>query len=204
MIGRLVEQQQVGFLKEKLCQRDAHLPAAGKFFRATPPIGLRKSKATEHAAHLGFERVTVPGAELAVETLVALRHAIVFLACGIELGHLLRERFHLALHVQQVSENRHALGKYAAARKRQPVLRQIARRDALGRINFAVIKRLQAGEDFEKRRLARAVRAHDSHTVVRRDQPVKLLKKQLGAKTLPCGRQLDHWRCVLTIPSLSG
>ena len=38
VVGRLVEQQHVGLLQEKLRERDAHLPAAGKFFGAAGPV----------------------------------------------------------------------------------------------------------------------------------------------------------------------
>jgi hypothetical protein len=44
MVGGLVEQEQIRFLQQQLGQGNAHLPAAGKFFRATLPIFLAKSQ----------------------------------------------------------------------------------------------------------------------------------------------------------------
>ena len=38
MVGGLVEQQQVGLLQQQLGERDAHLPAAGKFVGLARPV----------------------------------------------------------------------------------------------------------------------------------------------------------------------
>ena len=45
MVGGLVQQQQVGLLQQQLDQRDAHLPAAGKFFGLPGPVFLAKAQA---------------------------------------------------------------------------------------------------------------------------------------------------------------
>ena len=38
MVGGLIEQQQIRLLQQQLGQRDAHLPAAGKFFGLAMPV----------------------------------------------------------------------------------------------------------------------------------------------------------------------
>ena len=92
--------------------------------------------------------------------------------------------FHLLLHGQQVAEHRHAFGQHRASGKRQAVLREVTRGDPLGKGDFAVIERLEARQHLEQRGLARAVRAHQAHAVARRDEPIEIFKKRLGAESL--------------------
>ena len=61
MVGRLVEQQQVGLCQQQLGQRDAHLPAAGEFFGLARPVCLAEAEAGEHGADLRVECVAVEG-----------------------------------------------------------------------------------------------------------------------------------------------
>ena len=66
MVGRLVEQQKVRLLQQEFSQRDAHLPAAGKFFRTSLPVMLAEAEAHQHCADLRLDGVTIAGAELVV------------------------------------------------------------------------------------------------------------------------------------------
>ena len=59
VVGRLVEQQQVGLGQQQLGQRDAHLPAAAELIGLPRPILFAEAEAGEHAAHLRVERVAV-------------------------------------------------------------------------------------------------------------------------------------------------
>ena len=62
MVGRLVEQQQVRLLQQQLGQRDAHLPAAGKFFGLPRPVFLAETQPCKHRADLGLDGVAVVSA----------------------------------------------------------------------------------------------------------------------------------------------
>ncbi len=64
VIGGLVEQQQIGFFEQQFGQRDAHLPAAGKLFRAPLPVVAREAKPDEHRAHLRLDRIAVARARI--------------------------------------------------------------------------------------------------------------------------------------------
>ena len=44
VVGRLVEQQQIGLFEQQLGERDAHLPAAGELFHAALPVFARGSR----------------------------------------------------------------------------------------------------------------------------------------------------------------
>ena len=47
MVGGLVQQQQVGLLQQQFDQRDAHLPAAGKFFGLPGPVFFSETQAPQ-------------------------------------------------------------------------------------------------------------------------------------------------------------
>ena len=64
VIGGLVQQQQVRFFEQQLGQRDAHLPAAGKFLGALVPLLVREPEPGEHGAHLRFDGVAVARYEI--------------------------------------------------------------------------------------------------------------------------------------------
>ena len=192
MIGGLVEQQQVGFFEQQLGQRDAHLPAAGKFLGALVPLLVRKAEAGQHGSHLRFDGVAVARAEFAIQLMEAVGHLRILRARGIQLAHLVRELFHLHFHLLQRSENRHAFGEDAAAGEREAVLRQVAGADAARDAELAVVERLHAGQHFEQRGFAAAVRAHQAGAVLGRDHPVEIFKQQLGAEALAGAGKLDH------------
>ena len=143
VIGRLVEQQQVRLFEQQLGQRDAHLPAARKFFGAPVPFRVRKPKPREHRSNLRLDGISIARAKFAIQLMKTIGHLRVFRARGIELRHLVRQVFHLLLHFAQRSEHRHALGENAAAGKREPVLRQVAGADAARDAEAAVFERFE-------------------------------------------------------------
>ena len=61
MVGRLVEQQQVGLLQQQFGQGEAHLPAAGEFFGLAVPVLLYKSQPGKNGADLGLDGIAVAG-----------------------------------------------------------------------------------------------------------------------------------------------
>ena len=77
VIGGLVEQQQVGLFQQQLSQGDAHLPAAGEFFRAAMPIGGGKSQTAQHHSRLRFKRISVAVLELGVNGVEAVGDLLV-------------------------------------------------------------------------------------------------------------------------------
>ncbi len=192
MIGRLVEQQQVGFFEQQLGQRDAHLPAAGEFFGALGPIALGKAEAGEHHAHLRLDGEAVARAEFAFRLVEAVGHLRVFGAGGVELGQLVRERFLFLFERQDAGEDGHAFGENGAAGKREPFLRQVADAGALHGDDRAGVQAVHAGQDFEQRGFAGAVGAHDAGALVGRNQPVEVFEECFGAEAFGGPGELDH------------
>src|SRR5471032_868067 len=104
----------------------------------------------------------------------------------------MRQLFLLTLHLVDLLENRKALGEDRAAGKREAVLRQVAALDSTLLREGAVVERVDAGKDFEQRGLAGAVGAYQADAIMRRDQPVKFLEEDLGAKALAGCGELNH------------
>ena len=67
MVGRLVQQQQVGIEKQQLGQFRTHQPAAAEFGDRTCQIAVSEAEATEHYLRLVFEVVAASGLELMLE-----------------------------------------------------------------------------------------------------------------------------------------
>ena len=72
VVGGLVEQQQIGLVKQQLGEGDAHLPAAGKLLGGAVHILARKAEAVKHGAGLRFQRVAVARVELGLQAVVAV------------------------------------------------------------------------------------------------------------------------------------
>src|ERR1051325_2379339 len=67
MVGRLIEQQEIGLFEKQFRKRDPHLPAAGEFFGPATPVIAREPKSGEHRTYLGFDGITVTSAEIILD-----------------------------------------------------------------------------------------------------------------------------------------
>ena len=74
MVGGLIEQQEIRSLQQQLRQRNAHLPAAGKFFRIPLPIITMEAKPCKDLSHFHFEGVAVASRKLVLQPLVTICH----------------------------------------------------------------------------------------------------------------------------------
>ncbi len=184
VVGGFVEQEEIGPFKEQFAERNPHLPAAGELFGGPPPIVFLKPEAIEHHAHLRLDVVAIAGGELILEAVEPFGDGVVLRARRIEFGHRNRERLHLLLHGLHVVEHTHAFGKHAAAAQGQTVLRQVPDGHALGELDGAVVEGFHAAEDLQQRRFAGAVPADEAGTLLRRDQPGDIFKKQFRTEAL--------------------
>ncbi len=192
MIGRLVEQQQIGLLQQEFRESDAHLPAAGKFFGRSRPVVAVEAKSGEDLTNLRFERVAVAGDEFVFELLITVGDVGVFGARVVEFRHASGERLHFFLDGVEFGKHRHALGKNGTAGHREAVLRKVSRGNALGARDGAVVERLAAGKNLHDGGFASTVRSDQTDARFRRDQPVGVLEQKLVAVALPGAGKLDH------------
>ena len=72
MVGRLIEQQEVGALQQEFAKSDTHLPSATELFGAARPIFARKAESGENGAYLRIKRVAVMGAVQVFDVVVAV------------------------------------------------------------------------------------------------------------------------------------
>ncbi len=195
VIGRFVEQQQVGLFEQQLGQRDAHLPAAGEFLGAALPVAFAEAEAAEDSTHLGFDGVAVARAELAFGAMKAVRHGGVFGAGRIEVAHPRGQLLLLFLERPQFVEHRHAFGEYGAAGERESFLGQITDGDAALHGDVAGIEALDPGQHLEQGRFSGAVSAHEAGAFLGRHQPIGAFKKDFGPVAFPGPAELNHGSC---------
>ena len=171
MVGRLVEQQDVGLGEQQLAQRHAALLAAGQ--RLDRGIARRAAERVHGLLHL---RVEVPQ-PLGVDLVLERRHLVGGLVgivdgelvVAVELRLLLGHAFHdVAGHVLGLVEAR--------------LLRQIADADAVGGPGLAHELGLLARHDAEQRRLAGAVQAHHADLGAGQEGERDVLQHLLAAR----------------------
>src|SRR6185312_11001451 len=192
MVCRLVEQQQIGLFQQQPGQGNAHLPAAGEFFRAALPILFVEAQAVQHCPDFGFDVVSVTGMDLRLKAMEALGNLLVLVTFMVHLRHATGQLFHLTLHVVDVFKNREAFREHSAAGERETILWQVAAAHAALAVGTAVIKAINASEHLQQRGLPCAIGADQANTIVRRDEPIEVLKQNFWAKALSRIWTLDH------------
>ena len=192
MVGRLVQQQQIGLFQQQLGERDAHLPAAGKLLGALLPLALRKPEPGEHAPT--WASMAYPSrawnslsawwnrsATWAYSALAGSSSAIrcVSASCSSSSARSRRRRS--------------CTPRTRSARKaRAPPAGGTRCVTPFWVVMDAGIEALDSRQHLENGRLARAVGAHDADAVVGRDQPVYVFKKDFGAVPFSRPGELDH------------
>jgi len=93
MVGRLIEQQQIGPAQQQFGQGDAHLPTTGKMLAGTLPVGLGKPQSGQDLADFGGHGVAAALAERLLQRCVA-RHRLRAAGGGNLLLQILQLGFH--------------------------------------------------------------------------------------------------------------
>ena len=192
VVGRLVEEEQVGLRQQQLREGDAHLPAARECRRRLVVVGRAEPEPLQHRVDLQVDRVAVVQPEAILQVAVAVQHHLVLAFGHGRVGQALLDRLHLPAHIQQPLEGE---GRFLVQRVplvRQPVLGQIAHPQAGRCDDGAGIGLIEVREDAEQRRLARAVRPAEPHRFAVRHLPGHVLEEDPGSERLGDRRQLDH------------
>ena len=171
MVGRLVEQQQLGLFEQQPAERDAAPLAArerghvGVVGRAAQRVHRLLDLAVEIPQALGLDLVLQP--RHLVRGLVGIVHRELVVAVEDRL--LVRDAEHdVAAHVERRVELR--------------LLRQVADPRALGDEALADEFRVEAGHDAQQRRLARAVDAEHADLGVGIEGEIDVLQNLLAAR----------------------
>ena len=99
----------------------------------------------------------------------------------VNLRHTRSELLEFLLHISQAREHRHAFGEDGAPGKGESILGKISGSNSFGYRDAAVIQSFRAGKNFQKRRFAGAICAHQTDAVVRRDQQINAVEQQFVA-----------------------
>jgi len=95
MVCRLIQQENIRLLEQKLSERDAHLPAARELLGPSCPVLFTESQAIQDRPDLRLYRVPIVSTELAIEAVEAIRYTAVFFARGIEIAHTMSQSLQL-------------------------------------------------------------------------------------------------------------
>ncbi len=195
MVGRLVEQQQIGLVEQQLAQRDAAALAA----RQLGDVGVvrRAAQRVHRQVDLGVEVPQV----LRVDLVLQLRHLV-----GGFVGVIGGD---LVVAVEQRLLGRDALHHVLAdglALVEMRLLLEVADAGALGDPALAVKFGVDAGHDAQQRRLAGAVDAEHADLGVRVERQMDVIQHLLAGR-IGLGQALhviDELAAVHENPEMSG
>ena len=163
MVGRLVQQQDIGFAQDHHRQADAGLFASGKRGEGLAALGGGDMQAVGHLGQTGFAAVAAQHVKARMQRVIAAQQGFGVLA-----------RVHLALNLLDFRADGLHLGKGHA----QHILHQralgglgqlgdVAHPPSLGDGDKALIGCDFAGDDLQQRGFARAVGAKQAHALAR-------------------------------------
>ena len=179
VVGRLVEQQQVGILQEQPRQRGAHLPAAGEGRAGLLQLGQREAEPGQQPFGAVAAEPLVEVVELLVQVGQRRRELQLGLAVGGRAQPVLGRRQPLLQRGSPRHRRQHRLD-HRAGRERGHVLRQVADAGAAPPGERAGVGRHLACQDAEQGRLAGAVGAEQADPVVRADREAGAVEEDLG------------------------
>ena len=157
VVGRLVEQQHLGFAQQQLRERDAHLPTAGELAGVALEVGVFEAEAGEHLFDARLHLAHIVVVEVELDFAVNFEGVRVFVARGVERSELLGCGFELRLQREGVLEGGLGFREEGAAADVDALLGQVADVDVFRLIDVAAVGRGQAGDDLHQGRFAGAV-----------------------------------------------
>jgi hypothetical protein len=192
MVGRLVEQQQIGLAEEQLRQRDAHLPSTGEPLRRPLEIGRFEAEPAEHRRGPQFDAVAVAQAELILEIAVAMEHRVVLGLRDARIGEPIFQTVHLRLDREQLTERARGLLEQRSAGVAQSVLGQVADRERCRCENRARIDLFEAGHHPQQGGFADAVGAAQTDAFPIVDLPGDVIEENAVAEGFREVLKLNH------------
>ena len=184
MVGRLVEQQQVGLAEQQLGQRDAHLPAAGKRLGRPLEIAGLEAEPLEHRPGAELDFVPAAQPETILQVAVAREHRVVLGLGDGRVAQPLLERVHFGLDGEQGRERAARFVEHRPAGMGQAVLRQVADGQRRRLEDGARVGLVEPRHHPEERRLAGAVRAAQTDALPGRDLPRDVVEQDAIAERL--------------------
>ena len=160
MVGRLIQEHNVGRREQKLAESHPRLLASGQCIHRLVEFLIGESQAAQHARDLALPGVAARLLEAGLGLVIALHQSVKFIAGGFV--HL---KFHAAKAVLQVDHMLHDLCDLfvdGTAAGEHILLGQVSDGGAFGERHFTLISCLLTDDDLQKSGLACAVDADDS------------------------------------------
>ena len=179
VVGRLVEQQQVGLLQQQLAERHPAALAAGE--DVDRRVRRRAAQGIHRLLELGVDVPRVAVVELGLH-LAHLGHQRV--EVGVRLTHRGAELVHPGLQRLDVGDRLLDVLQDGLALGQRRLLQQDADGGVLGQHGVAVVGGLQPGHQLQQRRLARAVRTDDADLRARVERQRHVVQHDLVAERL--------------------
>ncbi len=149
VVGRFVEQQQVGTAHQRLRQVETHAPAAGKVAHRALQLFVGEAEAVQQAGGAGTDGPSVDGVQLTVQGGDGV--AVVAVVGGLQFGFELAK---LAVAVDNILDRRHV--------QRRRLLVDPGQRPVAGEGKAAAIRRDLALQQRQQRGFAAAIFAHQA------------------------------------------
>ena len=113
-------------------------------------------------------------------------------AVMIDFSHATSQVFHLTLHVMNVAKNGQTLCEDGAPGEREAVLGKVSAANVALPVGGSVIQAFDGSQDLQESGFASAIAADESDFVIGRDEPIEVLKQDLGTKTFTGLGELEH------------
>ena len=185
MVGRLVQQQQIGLLKQDLSEQRPGALAAAQVRHLLGVLVLVEAQPAQHLADARLVGVAARHLEGGLRVAVfCQQRVIVAVAPARDIGQaVLQLGQRGALVAQPIEDVQHRGVQRLVARGRR-ILRQIPDGQPAPARDIARRRRLDPGQDAQQGRLARAVRAHKTDAVAGLDAHVDARKDVQRAESL--------------------
>ncbi|HOV77066.1 MAG TPA: hypothetical protein PLS24_03500 [Sedimentisphaerales bacterium] len=159
MIGRLIEEHEVGFGEEELCQKESVLLPTAELVSRAMVISWAESKAFQHLLDLVIEMIGIESVQFLLEVIKPCGQPASF---GRVLGMSEPGRcvFGLMLQIDEMLDGSAGFFPDRASRGKLGMLFQVTQFDAAGDQTLAAVARFSPCDNFEECGLARAVRPH--------------------------------------------
>ena len=180
VVGRLVEQQQIGVREQEAAQRDAAPLATGQH----GDVGVvgRAAQRVHGDLDVAFEAPRVGGGDLVLELRLLLADLVVV---GVGVG---PHRHDLVVPVDEaldVGDAVHHVALDVLGRIELRLLGEVADGEAGGQARLAGVAVVEAGHDLQQRRLAGAVRAEHADLGARVERQRDVLQHRLVGRVVP-------------------
>jgi len=182
VVGRFVEEEDLGLGEEELGHRDAHLPATGKFAAVAFKVGLLEAESAEDGLNAGTHAGGIVAVELEFELADFIKEIRVWGGTGIEIGEVFFETGHFFLNGLGFSE-----GGFDFVIERNPgdvdaFLREVANAVVLRFIDLSGVGGEDSADTFHQSRLACAIMSGESHALLISDGEGEILENDTGSK----------------------